>query len=100
MTSHTISHEDFEPYAGSKFCLLDSGTTTTVLDLLEITPLKSLAGPALARIPFSLIFRSADQHVLPQRLYRMAHDDMGEMDIFIVPLGRDAEGVLYEAAFN
>jgi hypothetical protein len=37
---------------------------------------------------------------LPQGIYRMTHDVMGEFEIFIVPVHSRRPGILYEAGFN
>ena len=49
---------------------------------------------------FSLVFTGPIEPVLPQRTYRLAHDELGDLEIFIVPIGRDDAGVRYEAVFN
>ena len=41
-----------------------------------------------------------DPRVLPQRIYRLEHNGLGELDIFLVPIGKDADGVSYQAMFN
>lgn len=51
------------------------------------------------RRQFSLLFRSPAEGVLPQGTYLVTHDDLGELDLFLVPLGPDAAGQRYEAAF-
>ena len=50
--------------------------------------------------PFTLLFRGPPQFVLPQRIYRFEHDTLGELNVFIVPVGRTAAGVNYEAVFS
>jgi hypothetical protein len=57
-------------------------------------------GDGPVRTPFSLVFRGPPQFVLPQRIYRFEHDVLGEVDIFVVPIGRTAAGVAYEAIFS
>ncbi|NIJ33727.1 DUF6916 family protein [Sphingomonas oligoaromativorans] len=102
MIVQPISHEDFEPLTGSRFAVLDAGHPSAMLDLIEVTPLKNYGTPDSLRTPFSLLFKSSDRSadIMPQRLYRLSHDDMGELEIFLVPIGRDETGVTYEAAFN
>lgn len=55
------------------------------------------------RIPFTLQFTgplAADAH-LEQATYLFDHEQLGELAIFIVPLGPDGEGRMrYEAVFN
>lgn len=49
---------------------------------------------------FSILFCGPDGQVLPQRIYRLRHADLGTLELFLVPVGRDPQGVLYEAVFN
>jgi hypothetical protein len=36
---------------------------------------------------------------LPQGLYHLDHPVMGELELFLVPIGADRDGVTYEAVF-
>jgi hypothetical protein len=49
---------------------------------------------------FSLRFRGDHAQVFPQQLYAMKHEEMGEFELFLVPVGRDDSGTIYEAVFN
>jgi len=49
---------------------------------------------------FSALFRSPPEHFLPQGTYRMEHERLGGVEIFIVPIRRDGAGIYYEAVFN
>lgn len=79
---------------------LNMGEASLPLTLVEVTPLPAHPFPGMIRPPFSLIFRNASQVVLPQKLYTLKNARLGRMDIFLVPVGRDREGVLYQAVFN
>lgn len=48
---------------------------------------------------FRLLFRGPAEPVLEQATYSLAGAG-GAHDIFLVPVGRDARGVAYEAIFN
>ena len=37
---------------------------------------------------------------LPQGTYPMEHETLGRLEVFLVPLGPDAQGMRYEAVFN
>jgi hypothetical protein len=50
--------------------------------------------------PFSVILRGPPQPLLPQATYPLSHPVHGVIELFIVPVGRDAQGVQYEAIFN
>jgi hypothetical protein len=47
---------------------------------------------------FSVFFDSAGRY-LPQGLYHLTHPEMGELDIFLVPVSA-GQSFLYEAVFN
>jgi hypothetical protein len=49
---------------------------------------------------FSAVFRGPLDHLLPQSTYRMEHEQLGGVEIFIVPIRKDGEGIYYEAVFN
>jgi hypothetical protein len=44
--------------------------------------------------------RRRPHDLLPQRIYRLEHDELGALDLFLVPIGRDDSGVRYEAVFT
>ena len=52
------------------------------------------------REPFSLLFLGPPQPVFPQGIYRLEHAGAGPLELFLVPVGKDAGGVHYEAVFN
>lgn len=79
---------------------LSLGGSAMTLTLVEVRPLPARPFPGMLRDPFSLLFRSASALMLPQRIYRMTNATVGTLDIFIVPIGRDAAGVTYQAIFN
>lgn len=67
---------------------------------LTLVECKRLGGTALEREPFSLVFLGLREPVLPQRIYPLAHDELGELEIFLVPIAQDADGTRYEAIFT
>jgi hypothetical protein len=56
-------------------------------------------GAGMQREPFRLAFLGPTEPVLPQRTYRLEHDVLGTLDIFLVPIARNAAGTTYEAIF-
>ncbi len=51
---------------------------------------------------FSLFFQGSAALCLPQRIYALAHPVLGDLEIFLVPVGisPDRAYYQYEAAFN
>jgi hypothetical protein len=78
---------------------LSSETAAFDLELIEV---RSLAGPPSpsGREPFALLFRGPADPILPQRIYPLEHAGLGKLDIFLVPVGPDDQGMRYEAVFN
>lgn len=52
------------------------------------------------RAPFSLLFVCPDHRILEQGNYAIDHERLGRIEIFIVAVAADADGVHYEAVFN
>ncbi len=69
------------------------------MELVEVNGLGN-KNPRARREPFSLVFRGPKAPLLVQRIYRVHHDQMGDLDFFLVPIGPDAEGMRYEAIFT
>jgi len=92
----------FTPLVGDSFELrLPEGVGLRLLLLLEARDL----GPRPLGPPgdhsFSLIFRSNSRSHLPQAIYAVGHPKLGDLELFLVPIGPDAEGRMrYQAVFN
>ena len=104
-----LTHEYFEPLAGRPFAVnTPDGTIeirVTEVSMLPPPKRRTLSGKTVdveaARLPFSVYFRSEGELALQQGTYSMVPPDgSGEtMDIFIVPLGFEDGGAIYEAVF-
>src|SRR3954471_23946464 len=91
---------NFADKVGDVFAVGEPDMPAIPLTLTEATALPARYGLPNARAPFSLVFLGKDPRVLPQKLYRLEHADMGVVTIFLVPIGKDARGVSYQATFN
>ena len=49
---------------------------------------------------FSLFFRGPLDPQLSQGTYPLECESLGSLPLFLVPMGRNAEGMTYEAVFN
>ncbi|MBK1665242.1 hypothetical protein CKO38_12955 [Rhodospirillum rubrum] len=58
--------------------------------------------PGSARQPFSLIFNGTTPGLLlHQHIHPLDHDDLGHQEVFLVPIGQNADGTFrYQASFN
>lgn len=96
-----LTFETILPHQGETFRIrLDDGSIVETR-LTEVTK-SSWAGPSRAgrRDPFSLLFLGPPNVLLPQRIYRVENDRLGDVDLFLVPLGPVPEGMRYEAVFG
>jgi hypothetical protein len=94
-----LTHATFAEELGSPFQLDWGAAKPLKLELVEATELAP-ASVGMRRTPFSLLFRGPRQPVLPQKIYPLDHNRLGRLEIFIVPLGPDGEGMRYEAVFT
>lgn len=69
------------------------------LRLIQVDRLEQ-AHAAEGREAFSIVFESVSQQALPQKIYALSHPELGEFELFIVPIGQDANGTRYEAVFS
>lgn len=74
----------------------------SLVQLLRLSGAQALgAQPAGAtRAPFSLTFHGPAQPWAPQGTYRVEHDQLETLDLFLVPLGPDDRGMRYQAIFT
>lgn len=89
----------FEPCVGDRFRLEFVDASPIDLTLVEAAPgpwQRPEGGPTAFRLEFS----GPPDPILEQRIYRMDHESLGNLDIFIVPIARTDEKTTYEAIFT
>jgi len=95
--------DTFSPLLGQTFSLIADGANALPLELVEATDLQSSGRAPAAhdrRAPFSLVFRGPSTPVAPQRIYPLEHPSIGHVELFLVPIGPDGQGMRYEAIFT
>ncbi len=96
--------ELFRPHEGTSFTIRNGSEATSQLELIEVKSMKledDNRDPQLRAEPFRLTFRSpAKAKHYEQQMFKLSHDALGELDMFLVPIGPDDKGMLYEAVFN
>jgi hypothetical protein len=81
--------------------------------VFEIHPCEDKAEPFSARLAevkagsappgyeqFSVLFVGPAAPIWPQGTYRFTHPALGEVDLFMVPVGRGSQGIEYEVCFS
>ena len=95
----------FEPHTGTDFRLEGPDIADVQdRDVSTIRLVNVIRHPAQAGAPradpFTLEF-AGPPPVLEQRIYALDHPILGELELFLVPVGLDPDGsVRYEAVFN
>ncbi len=95
----SLQRETFEPLLKDRFEVEFGGPSVTV----ELTDVRGLTPPSddhEGRAPWSVVFRAPPEALYEQGVYRLRHDSIGELDLFLVPIGPDREGMQYEAVFS
>lgn len=88
-----LTVDDFRPLLEDRFRIAPEGAPSFDVQLVEVTEIPREPG---GRAPFSLVFQGGPDPPLPQSIYRVEHDGLGELDIFLVPIAADR----YEAVFT
>ena len=91
----SVTAADFEPHTETIF-RLQAEDGAIALTLTKAT--RRGRDETQAR-PFSLLFSGPPQPALPQQIYRLSHETLGDMEIFLVPVSGDADQRCYEAIF-
>ena len=98
-----LTSGDFTPYLNQTFHIHVASTESLDAELIEVSELGAApeadSQPA-GRRAFSLVFRGSPDPILAQAIYRVAHSEMGSVDLFLVPIGSDTRGMRYEAVFT
>jgi hypothetical protein len=91
-----LTADRFEKLDGETFTVM---SVEPVLQLRLIETARKGKGERMGG-SFSLLWQSDSDTILPQGSYVMKHEALGELELFIVPVGQVSEGVHYEAVFT
>jgi uncharacterized protein DUF6916 len=92
----SLTHEAFTQNANTKFKVLLDENAAVELELVDVSELKLYP----QQEEFALEFRGPLDMFLAQGVQNFAHEQMGEFEMFIVPVRQEADGFYYEAVFN
>jgi len=91
-----LTHDEFTQQANTTFQAQTDEHGEISLDLIEVSDVKLHP----KQEEFSIVFRGPLNAFLGQGLRSMSHREMGEFELFLVPIREEAEGFCYEAVFN
>jgi hypothetical protein len=96
-----LNRHDFVEHLHTTFALNAATGGSLPVELVEVN-----AADLSPRLDtFSLIFRGPKAPLVPQGLYQLQHDRLGELSLYLVPVGPENDaaqsgGMQYEAVFN
>lgn len=93
-----LTQEILAENVNTKFRLRVEGDPAPELELVEVKGEERLRAHGIEN--FSAVFRSEPDVFLQQGIYPLAHDRIGDFEIFLVPIKPNASGYFYEAVFN
>jgi hypothetical protein len=94
----------FNAHLNTPFRILQASNPLMDAELVEVIE-RGVANETLPRAAerqerFSIVFRGPRDKLLQQGIYQMQHNQLGALELFLVPVGQDREGLYYEAVFN
>ena len=92
-----ITHQNFKSILGETISL-EAGEACFEAKVDSVMLLRE--NPGQQRQPFSveLLADIADNYA--QQVYKLSHPALGELNLFVVPLGPEKGGMLYQIVFN
>jgi len=93
------SKQDFKGQLNNEFSL-QHAEGQEKLQLVEVASVSAEKTESGQAEPFSAVFQSNSATVYDQGMYRLQQAEMGDLDVFLVPINADEESVQYEAIFT
>jgi hypothetical protein len=105
LTPDQLTLENFSLWQKSKFRVPLDPENSVELELTEVNTLLNPGNPQAVKNQtvqqsFSLIFHGPKDRFLPQRMYLLENDAIGQFELFIVPIGQKPGLFQYQAVFN
>lgn len=95
-----FSEADFSKHLHTKFRVHAEAPAEAELELESVEGYRGGANEQGEMERFSLYFEGPPDVFLAQGVYTLDHEHLGEVTLFIVPLGPAESGFRYESVFN
>ena len=92
----SLTHEEFSKAKNTKFKVEFDENTHVDLELINVSEVKLYP----QQEEFAVEFRGPLEMFLGQGGHNFSHEQMGQFELFIVPVSQDGQGFYYEAIFN
>lgn len=91
---------DFEKHLNTDFRVELESPKPIDVKLIAVTPRKIEPHEQAGMERYSAVFFGPADVFLPQNTYRITHPEMGEFEVFLVPIAQESDGFRYEAVYN
>ena len=95
-----LTHTQFEACLDQPFHVERENADPVETQLIEVEKRGAESPGSHMRQAFSVIFRGPMEPLLAQRIYVLNNKTLGSLDVFLVPVGPDEQGMRYEAIFT
>jgi hypothetical protein len=92
-----ITHESFDSLVG-KTLDVQLGEVCFQADVAKVRLLQQ--NPGAVRQSFAVELHAYDASNHGQQMYLLSHPDLGDLNLFMVPIGPGDKGMRYEIVFN
>jgi len=94
------TEEEFRQNLNTKFRLVAETKTPVELTLVDVESRPSDAHEEAGMERFSVFFKTPLEYLLQQAVYPLSHPQMGQFELFLVPIAQESDGYRYEAVYN
>ena len=91
-----FDRDKFAQELGSAFALKAPEGHSVSVELIEVSDVKERPH----QLSFSMLFRVPENYTVDQGLYDIEHENLGAMQLFLVPIIPTADGNVLEAVIN
>lgn len=96
MKIDNLSKSDFTPHLNTKFKIHTDAFGIVDAELIDITGKKSQNQES-----FSLIFSTSKDKIFEQKIYKINHPKMGDLELFVVPVASHKKDEMhYQVIFS
>ena len=91
-----FDRDTFAKELGSAFVVKTAEGSSVKVELIEVSDVKERPH----QVSFSMLFRVPENYAVDQGLYDIEHENLGAMQLFLVPIVPPADGKVLEAVIN
>jgi hypothetical protein len=91
-----LTRDDYAACVNMDFIVDLSPEQKVTMKLSEVTELKE----RFSQQTFSLIFHAPETTPIEQGQFTVHNEKLGDIDLFMVPIGKDKRGVMFQSLFN